>query len=113
MRLLLSNDDGYLAPGLNELADCLGEDHDVFVVAPERDHSGASNSLTLVNPIRVRQAKNGFYFVDGTPTDSVHVALTGLLDDAPDLDLPAGNYILTLQNRETFRHSNLGFIVRE
>ena len=85
MRILISNDDGYRAPGLNCLAEALSSSHEVTVVAPERDHSGASNSLTLINPIRVHQAPNGFYVVDGTPTDSVHLALQGLLDEPPDM----------------------------
>ena len=85
MHILLSNDDGYRAPGLRALADILAADHRVSVVAPERDRSGASNSLTLERPLRAHRADNGFYFVDGTPTDCVHLALTGLLDDAPEM----------------------------
>ncbi len=87
MRILLSNDDGYLAPGLAMLAQVLREEirAEVHVVAPERDRSGASNSLTLTLPLRVRQGDNGFYYVDGTPTDCVHLAITGLLDREPDM----------------------------
>lgn len=85
MRILLSNDDGYLAPGLNCLARTLESTGEINVVAPERDRSGASNSLTLDYPLRARRADNGFYFVDGTPTDCVHLAITGLLDDQPDI----------------------------
>ncbi len=85
MHILLSNDDGYRAPGLQALAQILQADHRVSVVAPERDRSGASNSLTLERPLRAQQADNGFYFVNGTPTDCVHLALTGLLDDEPDM----------------------------
>jgi 5'-nucleotidase len=85
MRILLSNDDGYLATGLAVLARALARFGDVTVVAPERDRSGASNSLTLTRPLRVRQADNGFYFVDGTPTDCVHLAVTGLMPHEPDM----------------------------
>ncbi len=85
MRFLVSNDDGYLAPGIRVLAESLAERGQVSVVAPERDRSGASNSLTLDNPLRVHEADNGFVFVDGTPTDCVHLAITGLLDEEPDI----------------------------
>ena len=85
MRILLSNDDGYFAPGLAHLADALADLGDVVVVAPERDRSGASNSLTLDRPLAVRRSANGFMFVNGTPTDCVHLAVTGLLEALPDL----------------------------
>jgi 5'-nucleotidase len=85
MRILLSNDDGYFAPGLEHLARALAELAEVTVVAPERDRSGASNSLTLDRPLNVRRAPNGFLFVNGTPTDCVHLAVTGLLDWRPDM----------------------------
>lgn len=85
MKLLLSNDDGFLAPGLNLLAKVLSEIADVTVVAPDRNRSGASNSLTLVNPLRVTVAQNGFLSVNGTPTDCVHLAVTGLLAEMPDM----------------------------
>ncbi|NKC13227.1 MAG: 5'/3'-nucleotidase SurE [Gammaproteobacteria bacterium] len=85
MRILVSNDDGYLAPGLRALADALCSVADVVVVAPERNRSGASNSLTLSRPLRVNRASSGFYFVDGTPTDCVHLALFGVLREQPDL----------------------------
>jgi 5'-nucleotidase len=85
VRILLSNDDGYLAPGLNCLARSLSAIAAVSVVAPERDRSGASNSLTLTTPLRATRAENGFWFVDGTPTDCVHLAITGLLDTEPDM----------------------------
>ncbi len=85
MRILLSNDDGYFAPGLERLAEALAPRALITVVAPERDRSGASNSLTLDRPLTVRRAPNGFLFVNGTPTDCVHLAVTGLLDDLPDL----------------------------
>ncbi|MDX9741250.1 MAG: 5'/3'-nucleotidase SurE [Gammaproteobacteria bacterium] len=85
MRILLSNDDGYLAPGLGCLAGGLTDLGDVVVVAPDRDRSGASNSLTLDRPIRAVQAENGFVRVNGTPTDCVHLAITGLLENEPDI----------------------------
>ena len=85
MRILLSNDDGYFAPGLEHLAAELSSRAEITVVAPERDRSGASNSLTLDRPLTVRRAPNGFLFVNGTPTDCVHLAVTGLLDDLPDV----------------------------
>jgi 5'-nucleotidase len=85
VRILLSNDDGYLAPGLACLARALASLAQVDVVAPERDRSGASNSLTLTHPLRAQKANNGFYFVDGTPTDCVHLAITGLLEQEPDI----------------------------
>ena len=85
MRFLLSNDDGYLSPGLNHLADSLKALGEVTVVAPDRDRSGASNSLTLKRPLRVYQASNGFYYVDGTPTDCVHLGATGLMSCEPDM----------------------------
>ena len=85
MRILLSNDDGYFAPGLERLAAALAPHADITVVAPERDRSGASNSLTLDRPLMVRRAPNGFLFVNGTPTDCVHLAVTGLLDALPDM----------------------------
>src|SRR5512143_1713621 len=85
MRILLSNDDGYFAPGLERLAAALAPYAEITVVAPERDRSGASNSLTLDRPLTVRRAPNGFLFVNGTPTDCVHLAVTGLLDRLPDM----------------------------
>jgi 5'-nucleotidase len=85
MRILLSNDDGYFSPGLASLATHLSVIAEVIVVAPERDRSGASNSLTLDRPLNLRRAANGFYFVNGTPTDCVHLAVTGMLDTQPDM----------------------------
>lgn len=85
MRILISNDDGYLAPGINALADALAAVADTVVVAPDSNRSGASNSLSLDRPLTVTRAANGFYFVNGTPTDCVHIALTGMLDYRPDL----------------------------
>jgi len=85
MRILISNDDGYFAPGLAALADALRDLAEITVVAPERDRSGASNSLTLDRPLAVRTASNGFLYINGTPTDCVHVAVTGMLERRPDL----------------------------
>lgn len=85
MRILLSNDDGCTAPGLLCLRDQLRTRHDVTVVAPDRNRSGASNSLTLLNPLRLHHHPDGVICVDGTPTDCVHLALTGLLEQQPDM----------------------------
>lgn len=85
MRILLSNDDGYMAPGLRALADTLEPIAQLDVVAPDRDRSGASNSLTLEQPLRARAMENGFIRVEGTPTDCVHLAITGLLEHEPDM----------------------------
>ena len=85
MRFLLSNDDGYLAPGLACLARALAPRGHLDIVAPERDRSGASNSLTLDRPLRVRRGDNGFHYVDGTPTDCVHLAITGIVEHKPDM----------------------------
>ena len=85
MRILLSNDDGYFAPGLACLAQVLSTIGDIIVVAPERDRSGASNSLTLDRPLHLHRAYNGFYYVNGTPTDCVHLAVSGMLDTLPDM----------------------------
>lgn len=85
MRILLSNDDGYFAPGLAALAEALQEFGEIVVVAPEQNRSGASNSLTLDRPLSLRKAPSGFYFVNGTPTDCVHLAVTGMLDGLPDI----------------------------
>ncbi len=85
MKILLSNDDGCHAPGIVALARALAELAEVTVVAPDRDRSGASNSLTLDNPLRAYRQENGFYRVEGTPTDCVHLAITGLLEEEHDM----------------------------
>jgi 5'-nucleotidase len=85
MKILLSNDDGYQAKGLKLLAEELAKLAEITVVAPERNCSGASNSLTLEYPIRAETMDNGFIRVDGTPTDCVHLAITGLLQEEPDM----------------------------
>ena len=85
MHILITNDDGYLAPGIKILAQELAQVADISVVAPDRNKSGASNSLTLMRPLRVERSSDGSYYVDGTPTDCVHLALSGLLDTPPDM----------------------------
>jgi 5'-nucleotidase len=92
LHILISNDDGYLARGLRVLADALAEFATVTVVAPDRNRSGASNSLTLDSPLRVERVSDNVYFVNGTPTDCVHVAITGLLDDEPDMVVSGINH---------------------
>ncbi len=85
MKILISNDDGYLAPGINALAEQLATVADIVVVAPDSNRSGSSNSLTLDRPLRMQRAANGFFSINGTPSDCVHIALTGLLEQRPDL----------------------------
>jgi len=85
MKILVSNDDGYFAPGITLLAEALRQLGEVTVFAPERDRSGSSNSLTLDRPLTLRRAPNGFFSVNGTPTDCVHIAVTGVLDFTPDI----------------------------
>lgn len=92
MRILLSNDDGYFAPGLATLAETLSDIAQITVVAPERDRSGASNSLTLDRPLSLRKSHNGFFYVNGTPTDCVHLAVTGMLDQIPDMVISGINH---------------------
>jgi 5'-nucleotidase len=92
MRILLSNDDGYFSPGLAVLAEQLSPLAEITVVAPERDRSGASNSLTLDRPLSLHKAPNGFFYVNGTPTDCVHMAVTGMLDDLPDMVISGINH---------------------
>lgn len=85
MHILLSNDDGCTAPGLRCLAQHLRKAHELTIVAPDRNRSGASNSLTILNPLRVQRHADGTHCVDGTPTDCVHLALTGFLNATPDM----------------------------
>lgn len=92
MNILICNDDGYLAEGIAVLARVAGEFANVRVVAPERNRSGVSNSLTLDKPLQWRQAANGFYFVNGTPTDCIHLALHAMPDFVPDLVLSGINH---------------------
>lgn len=92
MRLLLSNDDGYQADGLATLALALADLADITVVAPDRNQSGASHSLTLDMPLRVGRTREGVHYVSGTPTDCVHLAITGLLDQEPDMVIAGINH---------------------
>lgn len=92
MRILISNDDGYLAPGIIALANALRPYAEITVVAPESNRSGTSNALTLDRPLSLSRADNGFYFVNGTPSDCVHVALTALMTDLPDLVVSGINH---------------------
>lgn len=85
MHILVSNDDGYRAPGIAVLSEALASDYEVSVVAPERNCSGASNSLTLERGLRANRVADNAWYVDGTPTDTVHLAITGLLEKEPDL----------------------------
>lgn len=85
VKILLSNDDGVSAIGLQTLAAKLSQIAEITVVAPDRNRSGASNSLSLEDPLRVKQTEKGHYSVDGTPTDCVHLAVTGMLDHMPDM----------------------------
>jgi 5'-nucleotidase len=92
VRILLSNDDGYQARGLRILAEYLADLAELTIVAPDRNRSGASNSLTLDTPLRVEQVEENMYYVNGTPTDCVHVAITGLLEREPDMVISGINH---------------------
>ena len=92
MKILISNDDGYFSPGIAALAKALATLGQVTVVAPERDRSASSNSLTLDRPLSVRKSADGFLFVNGTPTDCVHLAVTGLLAELPDVVVSGINH---------------------
>lgn len=92
MNILLSNDDGVYAEGLQTLVKVLGEASSVQVVAPDRDRSGASNSLSITRPVRIKTLPGGFVSVEGTPTDCVHIALTGLLTEKPDMVVSGINH---------------------
>ena len=85
MKFLLSNDDGYQAPGINELAHTLSTIGQVVIVAPEENKSASSSSLTLKNPLTITEYKENIYFINGTPTDCVHIALSGFLKFKPDM----------------------------
>jgi len=85
MKILLSNDDGYQSLGINVLAKVLSEIAEITIIAPDRDRTGASNSLTLETPLRVHKVRENVYYVNGTPTDCVHLGVTGLLDELPDM----------------------------
>ncbi|MBU6467910.1 MAG: 5'/3'-nucleotidase SurE [Betaproteobacteria bacterium] len=92
MRILMSNDDGYFSQGIQVLYEHLKDIAEVTVVAPDAERSGASNSLTLDRPLIVKRAPNGFYHVNGTPTDCVHMAVTGLLEQVPDIIVSGINH---------------------
>lgn len=92
MRILLCNDDGYQSDGLATLAISVSDLADIVIVAPDRNQSGASHSLTLDTPLRVGRTRDGMYYVNGTPTDCVHLALTGLLDAEPDMVIAGINH---------------------
>ena len=85
MRILISNDDGYSARGIRALARAMSRFGHVTIVAPEFNQSGASNALTLTRPLQVQEVEPDIFAINGTPSDSVHLALTGLLDELPDL----------------------------
>ncbi len=85
VKILLSNDDGVNAIGLQTMASSLATIAEITVVAPDRNRSGASNSLSLEDPLRVAKTEKGHYSVSGTPTDCVHIAVTGMLDELPDM----------------------------
>lgn len=92
MKILISNDDGYLARGINVLAEKVREMAEVRVVAPDRNRSAASNSLTLEAPLRIQEIGNNVFAINGTPTDCVHLALTGMFDDDPDMVISGINH---------------------
>jgi len=92
LRILLANDDGYQARGLRTLAERLSAFSEVTIVAPDRNRSGASNSLTLETPLRVERVDKNTYYINGTPTDCVHIAITGLLDHVPDMLISGINH---------------------
>lgn len=92
MRYLISNDDGIHARGIQVLARRMRQLGEVTIVAPEKNHSGASNSLTLGDPIRVKEIDEMTFRVSGTPTDCVHLALTGLVEEDPDMVISGINF---------------------
>tara|TARA_B100000795_G_scaffold258682_1_gene232969 strand:- start:31 stop:771 length:741 start_codon:yes stop_codon:yes gene_type:complete len=92
MKILISNDDGYKASGLEALIKELRKVADIVVVAPDRNRSGSSSSLTLDKAVKVTKVGNSLYYIDGTPTDCVHIALTGLINFIPDLIVSGINH---------------------
>ncbi|MCV2884618.1 5'/3'-nucleotidase SurE [Aestuariibacter sp. AA17] len=92
MKILLSNDDGVFAEGLSCLHDELAKLHDVTVIAPDRNCSGASNALSLHQPLRIQKMKNDFYSVNGTPSDCVHVGINQFLEEDPQLVVSGINH---------------------
>ena len=85
MNILLSNDDGYRAPGLSAMVEAVSDFGEVTVISPNQDRSGASSSLTLTVPVRVEQIENGYFVCSGTPTDCVHLGITGFMPQEPDM----------------------------
>ncbi|WP_137165763.1 5'/3'-nucleotidase SurE [Salinimonas lutimaris] len=92
MRILLSNDDSVFAKGIQVLYEALSQEHDVTVIAPDRNCSGASNSLSLHQPLRIQQLDNGFYSVNGTPSDCVHMGVNCFMDEDPELVVSGINH---------------------
>jgi len=92
MKILISNDDGYQAVGIQTLIDELKKIADLIVVAPDRNRSGSSSSLTLDKAVKVTKVDKNVYYIDGTPTDCVHIALTGLINFIPDLVVSGINH---------------------
>jgi len=92
MKILISNDDGYQATGIQILINELKKIADLIVVAPDRNRSGSSSSLTLDKAVKVTKVDDHFYYIDGTPTDCVHIALTGLINFTPDLVVSGINH---------------------
>jgi 5'-nucleotidase len=92
LKILISNDDGYLSTGINALANALSRIADIMVVAPDRNQSGVSNSLTLHMPLRIQKVRDNHYFVNGTPSDCVHLALSGFLEEDPDIVVSGINH---------------------
>ena len=92
MKILISNDDGYKAKGIQTLINELKEIADLMIVAPDRNRSGSSSSLTLDKAVKVTKVKDNFYYINGTPTDCVHIALTGLINFIPDLVISGINH---------------------
>ncbi|MFQ3368258.1 MAG: 5'-nucleotidase [Methylophilaceae bacterium] len=92
MKILISNDDGYQAVGIQTLIKELNKIADLIVVAPDRNRSGSSSSLTLDKAVKVTKVDNSFYYIDGTPTDCVHIALSGLMNFTPDLVVSGINH---------------------
>ena len=92
VKILVCNDDGYLATGIKVLATALAEIAEIVIVAPDRNHSGASNSLTLHSPLRLQRLEDNSYSVNGTPSDCVHLALSGYLDYEPDIVVSGINH---------------------
>lgn len=92
MKILLSNDDSVFAKGIATLYAALATRHDVTVIAPDRNCSGASNALSLHQPLRIQQMENGFYAVNGTPSDCVHLGVNSFMEEDPELVVSGINH---------------------